>query len=733
MADIDTITDGMAEEAALAMNGEMLIDDNEPDPNTETPEERKAALTAMYGDHCPFAEEPDPNQIEDSDWLKWAQDLWERHGDGVQRRIHLVNRNRLMYRGFQWMDSTGTGPWREPPKPRDAVRAVHNLIQPAIDQRIQIITEQRPGFRTKPITQDTADLKKAEAQQYAIEYQYDQQSMEEVLAEAEFYAQTDGVVYFQLYWDTDAGPWDEKTEAVDGTAGMPAAVRAPLGDLRTRIHRIEEVRVSANATASQKPQYWVIKTKVPVAEAARRFGGEVASNLDNWGAGNPSADATSMSNLGRMGLEMPGLDALLENQPLADMYTVFCEPNEYLPNGLQLVVIGTRVVYANDLLFGVVPMVRLTDGSADPSWQPAAIMEAWIDHQVRINALISKWIESVRVNSGGRFLVKPGTVSNETLIGGLISALEVRATGSINDAIVPVAGFSVGNDVKDLLEFEIKAFEQKSGWNDTSRGSVGSNTSGRAILAIREQLERVFAPPVNAAARAMTEWARIALFGMRWGYDSPRNIGVFGQGRPDLARVVEQSDFDGVCDVELDKETLMPMPRALRLFLLDQMYEKGQMQADEYRRRMPFAYTRNMASPDDDHESRAKRIADAILRGMEPPPMRWQDNEAIHQNVLEREIILDDSLPENIIFVADARWKELAMQAAIKMGAVAPPQAPAGGGQPPSPPQGEPLSPEEQPFLGTDPGVASAPIEELAGAGDIGGDAGVGYDFTDQF
>src|SRR5690606_1453525 len=570
-------------------------------------------------------------------------------------------------------------------------------------------------------------------------------------AMAEYHAQTDGVAFMQLYWDTDAGPWDEQVGPSDAAplpaewgegldmddggvgdetvAAVPAMRRAPMGDLRTRVLRTEDVRVASNATAAARPDYWVLKTRGSQAEAARRAGGEVA---EEFGAASGTDEDDQLSGMGTVGMEIRGQDELSRNLPTVDMHTVFCEPNEYLPNGLQLVVVGDVVAYANDLLFGVVPMVRITDGSTDPSFFPAAIMEGWIDHQMRVNALLSKWIESIRVNSGGRFIVKPGTMSTETLIGGLISALEVRATGSISDAIMPVSGFSVGSDVKDLLEFEIRAFEQKSGWNDTSRGSVGSNTSGRAILAIREQLERVFSPPVAAAAKAMTDWAKVCLYGMRWGYDAPRNIGVFGTSRPDLARVVSGSDFDGICDVEIDKETLMPMPRALKLFLLDQMYERGQMTPEEYRRRMPFAYTRNLQSPDDDHESRAKRIADGILRGAPVPAMRWQDHEAIHQSVLHREILLDGSLDQQLIQIANQRWMELAQQAAMKMGS-APPPAPGGGGAATdTPPQGPSLDPAEQPFLATDPGIATGPVEELADAGDIGGGGGVGYDFTQQ-
>jgi hypothetical protein len=88
-----------------------------------------------------------------------------------------------------------------------------------------------------------------------------------------------------------------------------------------------------------------------------------------------------------------------------------------------------------------------------------------------------------------------------------------------------------------------------------------------------------------------------------------------------------------------------------------------------------FAIARDMATPDEDQEARAKRIADAIRTGDMVPEMRWQDNEAIHQDVLEREILLQDDLDPQVIQTAQKRWVDLANQAAQKQGAMVPPEA----------------------------------------------------------
>lgn len=718
-------TEGMSAQAvalSLGLPVDETVSDAEyevvEDEDAEDPEDRNAAQRALYGESFPLALDREP---EKEDWVAWPRALWDRHAEGIARRVMLSQRNRLIRGGVQWIQPVGAGQYREPIRPRDSVRAVHNMVEPALDMRLQIVSEQRPGFRTKPITAEQDDQKKAESQQLALEYQYDQQQMERVFREAAYWAGTDGVSFLHQFWDPDRGPWHE---FMDGD-------RSPLGDLCTRVQKIEEVRVSANATATERPTYWVIRTVIPLAEAVKRYGSKVVRERVASGASGSSYSTSNTADQ-RYGFMVPGEDELLENQETVEMYVTYCEPTEYLPDGLVSVIVGDEPIYVGDLPFGTVPMARFTDGSTDPAFYPKPIMEGWLDHQFRVNTLISKWIESIRVNSGGRFAMKPGTVSNETLIGGLISAIEVSGMGSISDSIMPIQGFSVGNDVMELLTFEIKNFEQKSGWNDAARGSISSNASGRAIMAIREQLERIFAPTVNAASVAMTDWAKITLFGMAWGYDLPRTVGVFGTGRPDLARQLQADDFDGVCDVEIDPETLMPMPRPLRLFLLDQMYDRQLMTAQEYRRRSPFAWTRNMASPDDDHEARARRVVEAIRSGAEPPPMRWQDNEAIHQDVLERELILNDAIDPQIWEAANQRWMQLADQAKQKAGGAPPgpggPPAPSGDG----PPNGESLPPGAQPFLGTNPGVAAASVPEMSGMGPQI-TKGLGADFTSQY
>jgi hypothetical protein len=702
---------------------------NEDEETLDPTELTRRGMAALYGSDFPLIRMVDGEKASESDWVRWPINLWASLRSGMQKRLHKTERNRLFRDGDQWVTAIGLGPWAQPPKPKNAARMVVNMIAPALDQRLQVITEQRPGFRTKPANLDPDSSKRAEAQQLALEYQYDQQGMLDVIREAAYWAGTDGMSVLCSYWDPDRGPWSEVE--IDGAnealgteqppeGGFPKA-DVQMGDICTKVYRIEQVRVSPNATATQEPYYWVFREMVPLSQSVRDRGEKVVST--HAGAASMSSELSEETSVGRLSYDSPSINELHADQDVVERFTVFCERSEYLPQGLTCIVEGERLIFVGPLLCGVVPAVRVTDGSSDPAFYPKPIMENWIEAQQRVNAITSKWVESIRTNAGGRFVTRAGVATAETLVGGTLSMIEVKGAGALGDMIQPVDGFSVGTDAKELLAIEVKRFEDLSGWNDVSRGSFEGDSSGRAILATRETLERVFAPPVGAIARSMTKWGKIQLHWMRWGYDLPRTIALVGASRPDLGLQVSSEDFNGIAEVEIDPETLMPMPRALRLFLLDQLRDAGEITPAQHLKRMPFGSLRNIDSPDDDHNARARRCAEAIKRGQPEPPIRWQDNEAIHQDVLEREIILNDTLPEPIIQQAVMRWTMLAQQGAMKQGLLAPPAAlgaaspqSSGGGAgantgvgPGQTPSG--LPPGQQPTLGSEPSVAAAPLQ----------------------
>lgn len=708
---IDGVIAAIQEQALQSMDGPQqpaeesqanaIVEPNEPEFLAETTQDEQAKLlaAALYGDDFPaINENPQPG-----DWSSWLRNRWSSHGAAVEKHLHLVERNRLFRAGQQWVSSRGKGPWREPPKPTESARLVYNMIDKALDQRLQVITDQRPGFQCEPTTSDPADKRRAEARQRALEYQFDQQRMEQLQKEAAFWAQTDGVSFYHTFWDPDAGPWDER---MDGK---------PLGDLRTEVVRVEQVRVSANATRTRRPYYVIIREVIPATEAAYKYG--VAGVQPDSSTSRSTDGSASAMQPWSLDQSTIGEGDRLKNQETVERFTIYVDRQaDILPDGLQMTVIGDAVIWGpGPLLFKAIPVEPVRDGSMDPSYYPRPIMEQWIDSQMRINALVSAAIDNFRVNKAGRFISRPGAIQRETFVGGGTSVLEVNgAIGSLGDVVQPVPGFAIGSDFQLLFEIEKKAFEDASGYNDTSRGQIAGDASGRAILAAREQLERVFAPPVQAMAEAMTGWAKIQVAGMAFGYDVPRDLGVVGKGRPDLARALSAQDFDGTADVKVDPETMMPMPRVYRQFLLDSWFDKGLINPQQYMRRQPTALTADIDSPDEDQSARAKRICEALRLRKPVPEMRWQDNEAIHQDILERQIILQDDLEPDIIAAAQERWSQLASQSQQKqMGAfpgalpVSGPEGPTPGGAPPS------LPPGTQPLAQMNPSVGAAPPSEL--------------------
>ena len=475
--------------------------------------------------------------------------------------------------------------------------------------------------------------------------------------------------------------------------------------MKTRVRRIEQVRVSSNATSTRKPWFWVIRDVMTKAEAIRLYGLDVAKEM-----AEPDLTESLMTSypMFRSGYQLPNMEELKLEQEKVDRFTLYCEKSFGLPKGLTLVTVGQKVVFMGPLLVGTCPMVRWTDGSTDPSFYPAAEMDKWTDSQQRINTLKSKWVENARLNSGPKLIAKENSISPETYTAGNMTVISAKGLGNLAEIVKPLDSFSIGEDVKELLALERKQFEDLSGWNDVSRGQM-ENESGRAILAIREQLERVFAPMVNAASRAMTDWGKISCAWMAWGYDIARDIGVEGRSRPDLARAMKADDFDGVNDIFIDPETLMPMPRPLRLFLLKDMFQMGLMGAQEYRRRLPFAWMRSIGSPDEDQEANAKRQCEYLRQGIPAgqimaAPERWVWDESIFQDIIQRELLLSADTPVPIKMEAFVLWTALAQQAQMKMGLTGPLPQPGGGGKPP---EGNSLSQGEQPFASTNPGIAA--------------------------
>jgi len=613
----------------------------------------RAALKGIYGDGFPVADLSDDALQSGSKWRAWADERWLVHTPGVQQMIWNAERNRAFRGGSQYLSRTGqNGQYKEPPQPKDVVRITDNLIRPGLAWALQVMTEQRPGFRFTPFEGDPTRERYAEAKQRAVEYNFDEAKMRGKFKEGAFWCQTDGTAFLLSFWNPNKGP----REIIE-----PGSPKRPLGDPDSQVYRIEQVRVSADATATVRPTYWLLKDIMPQQQAVALYGADVMGEEDS------SVLAYQGSQFGTTNPYL--LQPLTQSMPVVARYIIFCDRNEYLPNGMCCIIVGNKLVSAPmPLMTSGVPVVRITDGSEDPAFFVKPVMNEIIQPQMRVNMLLSKLYESVRVNAGGRFMSKSGALVTETFIGGQASVIEVRGGGPISDTIQPVQGFSVGEDVKFALSYERKSIEDRDGWSDTARGQFTADQSGRAILAIREQLERSFAPFVMAQADAASEWANLSVEWMKFGYTTPRFVGVMGKNRADLAASITAKDLDGIDKCWVDPETMMPMPRPLKLWLLQDAFEKHVIDAKEYRRRMPFAFMGEFSTPDEAQEAKARRIVMQLMSGQPVEPTVWQDDEAIQQDIIQRDILLSADIPQPVRQAADQKWQSLAQQHQKKSG-----------------------------------------------------------------
>src|SRR5882672_2279937 len=94
---------------------------------------------------------------------------------------------------------------------------------------------------------------------------------------------------------------------------------------------------------------------------------------------------------------------------------------------------------------------------------------------------------------------------------------------------------------------------------------------------------------------------------------------------------------------------------------------------------------------DEAHTARARRVVEAMRQG-QWLPLLWMDNEQIHKDVIERELLLPDDTPQQIRSMAFERWMQLTGQQMMKQSGMMLPMGGAGPQPPPAP--GGPQKPQ---------------------------------------
>jgi hypothetical protein len=646
------------------------------------------------------------------EWRQWVKKQM-REQDSFRRDSQMhYSRYDNFRAGKQWISTRDGRTWKEPNADKAQLRPVLNLLGPALDFRLGILMEQRPGFKVEPLTSGTAGREIAEAQQAVVEYEFYQQRAWLTFLDAMFWAQTHGAAFVHVYVDKTGGPEHKDVELIAPTddryldfkaAGYQVdeetgAVMLPLdesgniaapdtkvlmineGILRSRVVLAAETLVDPEGRSVNgpiDPAKWFLTRRVrdvrvarletgledlePDTAIASADGDESAGELDQrWSRGIPS---------------FPTARTKRTREAVYEYNIYIAKDKNGFPNGAWVRVVGDKVVLESDeeegLPGGVIPFARFTDGSSDPQMYPKPVVSDWIGDQISINALLGSLLQHARTVGTGRVLAQKNTVLEETY--SKIAGSVLEYTGQKPEI---VGGSGAGRDNWQLLTFLISQFENKSGWNNMARGQVtgGSSgsgmqdVSGRALLGAKELFERTFGPSVRAAAEGASEWASVVIKYAQHIYDTPRMIPSVD--RPDLARMIDKKMLGDRPVVFVDPETLMPLPRALRHQMLFDHLEKGIITQAEYRRRAPYADIRNLTMGETEQWQRAQWVNQLIeeryeeLAAMDPVmlfspdaglPIFWQDNPGVHKQALN-ELILNDRKQWTVRKMAADRW-----------------------------------------------------------------------------
>lgn len=677
-----------------------------PDSNQtgSVPATEKSNLKRKFG-----ADFPDLDEQDGKLWRKWIESQ-RKIQDPIMRdkRLHW-SRHRHFRNGHQWISTRDGRLWREPQADVNDVRAVLNVIGPALDFRLGLLAEQRPGFRYEPVGGGVSGRETAEAQQAVTEYYYFILRAWNVFLDAWFHAQTDGVAFVHVYVDMSKGPTREDIDLIPPSderyAGLQAQGYTVLPDGNLELPYQDEGKPADPGAEPRILYEGEITNRVVLAHEAlfdpeaRSVNGPV--DRARWGlirrmrdvqqarleTGNPKLESETLITSQSDVLDMPidrsmgwqrGLPPFpSRRQRVQDgvpEYLLWIAPDQHEPGlemGIWLRIIGNEIVErGKELPGGLIPLARVTDGSADTDIFPRPVMSDWIGDQVAINALLSTLLKHARWFAGGRVLALKNTLLEETYSNIVGSLVEYQ--GAKPDVMNPVAA---GADAWRLLDWLIKKLEDKTGWNDIARGQLtgsggasAQDISGRAVLATRELFERTFGPVVRASAEGATEWASLIVEYAKWVFNTPRLIPAVG-GRGDLAKRISADELGTRPVVYVDAETMMPLPRALRQQLLEDMLDKQRISLAEYQKRSVYADVRNVNMGDADQWQRAQWLNTMIEEQYEQwimtdssqrylpgaMPILYQDDPTIHKLALQ-EIIFDERRPWQMRQVALERW-----------------------------------------------------------------------------
>lgn len=655
---------------------------------------------------------PGGNQMEGEAWVRWLERQFRAQEHSMQAKKLNASLHRNFRMNRQWLTTRDGRKWKSAGDLGGKPRPTLNLFGPALDFRLGVVEDQKPGFNALPLpSQSTSSYEVAEAQQSLAEYYYNRDRYWNLFRAARASAQTDGMCLVHVYVEDNAGevredvrligsaqPEFEKFKAAGyevndkgfvvvpiGEAGepLPPGTTSRIfktGDISSRLVYAHEVLVDPEAKSvnGQDAANWIIVRRLRDLETARLLCNDPELEADGSRLSSTYSDANIWgvedATLWRNNTPPWPTKKQAEKEGIWD-YTIYIRPHpDTFPDGLCRRVIGHKMAseeYQKDSLSGgLLPFARVTDGTSDDDFWPRPICADWVTDQIQINGLLLQMMQQAQHYGGTRVMALNGTMLQESFNDIMGSVLLYEG---LKPDIIPAQSSSV--DLKEMLSFLIQKFEDKTSWNQLSRGQVQGqagggmqDVSGRALLGARDLLERPFGPVVAAAAEGVSEWAQLVVAHAKDLFSTDRLIPLMGD-RPDLARKLKGSDLGPYPVVYVDPETFMPMPRSLRHQMLQQLAESGWITPENFIRRAPYADIRNVHYGDRAQWDRAQwmnlqleerweeflELDPEMLYGFGATPIFYSDSPPVHKQALD-ELIADDKKPWQVRMLASQRY-----------------------------------------------------------------------------
>lgn len=602
---------------------------------------------------------------------------WQNNAYSVELKRHAKYRDQAMkhialYKGKHYADnSSARAGYAESSSQGLAYRTprvsklVVNYIYQGTQQRVSLITRNRPAVTIDPLNTEYSDRVSAKLVKYWVDYELQQTQFDRLVQEAVNGTYVCGESYLHPYWDPNRGPkmpaWlaaekeakesdqepsmpvvDAKGNPVMGEDGEPLVIQRPIraGDIAVKSLTPLTCLVQSNVSFTDADYFFeelwrdVDTVRAEYPEFAEKVTTEQSSSLSE-GSSSPDMDPNkvlvrkfwhrSTDQLGRGRFVVSTRTAILENEPL--------------PEGMTSL-----------------PLIRLTD--IDVPGQQRGL--SLISQAKGLNATLNDFASMIRRNTilaaHPKWLIPKGSIVKREAIGNDISEIDYK--GPIEPRMVPPPPLS--QEVTALRrEFRDEIFSVFRS-SDAMQGKIPPNIrSAMAMQLVDEQDEQRANTDVGkyqAMIRRTVE-VMLEIAGCYYTKGDPRLIPIVGRDQRYLLQEFDPSHLTKGYDVKIGNSSGLPATKAAKtevLIELRKAFGPGVVRDEQVADMLEFGDTDRYY----DQAAVASRAAEAeneaILSGQPIEDPAAFENTLVHWTIHMRDIQnrgFKTSTPEDVQLV----------------------------------------------------------------------------------